>query len=313
MSGDWRDVEKWGTQFVLNATPAEVPPEDEDAMLRYLAGGVLPGVGKVTAGKLVAHFGAGVFEALDRADAEAALRECPGVGAKTAAKLKSAWDQSRGRRDATAFLEKHGIAPALAQRVAAAHGAATESRVRADPFGALAGVRGATFHRCDALAARLGKAPDDRARLAAAMLQTLQSEARSDGHSYLPFERLTEGVARIVGPRQPPRFRRARSKKPRISSSSAGISFARTSGLRKLRGLRGRRGRRPGCSRPCFTTRRRPWRRISRVVFTSPDACLTCLACVVGCRRRRRRRVGGCSPPRRRRFWISRCASPSAC
>ena len=202
MSGDWRDVEKWGTQFVLNATPAEVPPEDEDAMLRYLAGGVLPGVGKVTAGKLVAHFGTGVFEALDRPDAEAALRECPGVGAKTAAKLKSAWDQSRGRRDATAFLEKHGIAPALAQRVAAAHGAATESRVRADPFGALAGVRGATFHRCDALAARLGKAPDDRARLAAAMLQTLQSEARSDGHSYLPFERLTEGVARIVGPRQ---------------------------------------------------------------------------------------------------------------
>ena len=202
MSGDWRDVEKWGTQFVLNATPAEVPPEDEDAMLRYLAGGVLPGVGKVTAGKLVAHFGAGVFEALDRADAEAALRECPGVGAKTAAKLKRAWDHSRGRRDATAFLEKHGIAPALAQRVAAAHGAATESRVRADPFGALAGVRGATFHRCDALAARLGKAPDDRARLAAAMLQTLQSEARSDGHSYLSFERLTEGVARVVGPRQ---------------------------------------------------------------------------------------------------------------
>ena len=202
MSGDWRDVEKWGTQFVLNATPAEVPPEDEDAMLRYLAGGVLPGVGKVTAGKLVAHFGAGVFEALDRPDAEAALRECPGVGAKTAAKLKSAWDQSRGRRDATAFLEKHGIAPALAQRVAAAHGSSTEARVRADPFGALAGVRGATFHRCDALAARLGKAPDDRARLAAAMLQTLQSEARSEGHAYLPFERLAEGVARIVGPRQ---------------------------------------------------------------------------------------------------------------
>ena len=42
MTGDWRDVEKWGTQFVLNCAPEEVAPADEDAMLRYLAGGALP-------------------------------------------------------------------------------------------------------------------------------------------------------------------------------------------------------------------------------------------------------------------------------
>ena len=108
MTGDWRDVEKWGTQFVLNCAPEEVAPADEDAMLRYLAGGALPGVGKATAAKLVAHFGVDVFAAFDAPDAERRLRECPGVGAKTAAKLAGAWGDSRGRRDAALFLEKHG-------------------------------------------------------------------------------------------------------------------------------------------------------------------------------------------------------------
>ena len=202
MTGDWRDVEKWGTQFVLNATPKEIEPADEDSMLRYLAGGALPGVGKATAAKLVAHFGTDVFAAFDASDAETRLRECPGVGAKTAEKLARAWTNSRGRRDAARFLETHGVAPALAQRVAAAHGAETQARVRDDPFGALAGIRGATFHRCDALAARLGKAPDAEPRLAAAMLRVLQQEAVSDGHVYAPWSRLADGVAKLVGPRQ---------------------------------------------------------------------------------------------------------------
>ena len=202
MTGDWRDVEKWGTQFLLNATPKEVAPADEDAMLRYLAGGALPGVGKATAAKLVAHFGTDVFAAFDAPDAEVRLRACPGVGAKTAAKLARAWGDSRGRREAARFLEAHGVAPALAQRVAAAHGAETQARVTADPFGALTGIRGATFHRCDALAARLGKAPDAEQRLAAAVRRVLQHEAVSDGHVYAPWARLADGVARLVGPRQ---------------------------------------------------------------------------------------------------------------
>ena len=201
MRGDWRDVEKWGMQFQLRALPEEVPPADDEAMRRYLAGGALPGVGVATAEKIVGHFGSETFDAFDAEDAEARLAECPGIGAKTAAKLKRAWDETRGRRDATAFLQAHGLAPALAQRAAARHGAATERAVRADPFGALAGVRGATFHRCDALAARLGKRPDDPARLGAAMLQVLASEAKNEGHVYVPWRALEDGVARIVGPR----------------------------------------------------------------------------------------------------------------
>lgn len=202
MTGDWRDVEKWGTQFVLNATPKEIVPTDEESMLRYLAGGVLPGVGKATAEKLVAHFGAAVFETLDSRDAERKLKECPGIGEKTAEKLARSWQFSRGRRDACLFLEQHGVEAGLAQRVAACYGAQTEQKVTEDPFNALSGIPGATFHRCDALAARLGKAPDAEPRLAAAMLRVLHLEAIREGHVFVNWGVLTEGVAKLVGPKQ---------------------------------------------------------------------------------------------------------------
>ena len=203
LTGDWRDDEKWGTQFVLNASPEELaPPTDEPAMLRYLSGGALPGCGKVTAERLVTHFGARTFEVLDSPDATRELTRCPGVGAKTAEKLKKNWDVTRGRRGATAFLEEHGVYPALAQRVAAKYGANTEEEVKKDPFEALYMLRGATFHRADALAARLGKSADDPARLAAAMLQVLNVNASSEGHVYLHWREMRDGVARLLGPKQ---------------------------------------------------------------------------------------------------------------
>ena len=132
---------------------------------------MLPGCGKVTAERLVGYFGVRLFDVFNSPDAERELVRCPKIGAKTAEKLKRNWDEGKGSREASAFLEEHGVAPALAQRAAALHGSRTEAVVRSDPFGSLASLRGATFHRCDALAARLGKTPDDKARLAAAMLQ----------------------------------------------------------------------------------------------------------------------------------------------
>ena len=226
MTGDWREVERFGMQFVLSATPEEVEPEDEDAMLRYLAGGVLPGVGKVTAGKLVAHFGVGTFDVFDSPDAVYQLKSCPGIGAKTAEKLKVSWDATRGRRDAVVFLERHGVSPALAQRAATAHGGRTEERVRADPSGSLEGLKGATFHRCDVLAARLNKLPDDPARLGAAMLHVLQTSAISEGHVFLPWRQLCDGVGRLFGPRLQ-RSLKTPWRMPRRSFSAAAQSCGR--------------------------------------------------------------------------------------
>ena len=199
ITGTWRENVKYGVEFVISGAPKELKPSSEDGMLRYLSGGALPGCGKVTAQRLVDHFGVNLMDVLNAPDAAKKLVACDGIGAKTALKLKTNWDESRGKRDAAVFLEKHGVPVALAQRAAAQYGPMTEDLIRGNPFETLGNVRGATFHRIDALASRLGKAPDDPARLGAAIIEVLSASAVSSGHTYLPWSKIVEGVKALLG------------------------------------------------------------------------------------------------------------------
>ena len=199
ITGSWRENVKYGVEFVISGAPKELKPSSEDGMLRYLSGGALPGCGKVTAQRLVDHFGVNLMDVLNAPDAAKKLVACDGIGAKTALKLKTNWDESRGKRDAAVFLEKHGVPVALAQRAAAQYGPMTEDLIRNNPFETLGNVRGATFHRIDALASRLGKTPDDPARLGAAIIEVLSASAVSSGHTYLPWSKIVEGVKVLLG------------------------------------------------------------------------------------------------------------------
>ena len=107
--GKWRENVKYGVEFMITGAPTELKPSNEDGMLRYLSGGALPGCGKVTAERLVNHFGVDLMDVLNASDAAKRLVACDGIGPKTALKLKTNWDESRGKRDAAVFLEKHGV------------------------------------------------------------------------------------------------------------------------------------------------------------------------------------------------------------
>ena len=197
--GQWRENVKYGVEFMITGAPTELKPSNEDGMLRYLSGGALPGCGKVTAERLVNHFGVDLMDVLNASDAAKRLVACDGIGPKTALKLKTNWDESRGKRDAAVFLEKHGVPLALAQRAASQFGPMTEDLIRGNPFETLGSVRGATFHRIDALASRLGKRPDDPARLGAAIIEVLSAAAVSNGHAFLPWNKIVDGVRALLG------------------------------------------------------------------------------------------------------------------
>ena len=197
--GQWRENAKYGVEFLITGVPTELKPSNENGMLRYLSGGALPGCGKVTAQRLVDHFGTSLMDVLNSPDAAKKLTACDGIGPKTALKLKTNWDETQGKRDAAVFLEKNGVPLALAQRAAAQYGPMTEDLIRDNPFEALGAVRGATFHRIDALASRLGKAPDDPARLGAAIIEVLSAAAVTNGHAYLPWSKIVDNVRTLLG------------------------------------------------------------------------------------------------------------------
>ena len=201
LTGYWRSNPKFGVEFV-STKPAEMcVPSDEQGVIAYLSSGILPGCGPVTAEKIVSHFGGKeTLVALDSTEGAKLLTKVPGIGAKTAVKLKNNWDESSSKRKATSFLtEELGASALIARRASLKHGAQTEVRVKADPFKALSDIKGCSFHHIDEIAARLKKSPDDPSRLGAAMRFALQRVAQSGGHAYMTWPTLKDHSRKLLG------------------------------------------------------------------------------------------------------------------
>ena len=135
--GAWTQHPQYGRQ--LRAAESEELRQQGNGpdLVAYLSGGLLPGVGPVTAQRMVAAFGTEVESVLDAPDAAARLQDVPGVGRTTAGRIKRAWDETRGVREGVAFL-RQWLPPALAHKVAQRHGPGTRASVEADPYATLA-------------------------------------------------------------------------------------------------------------------------------------------------------------------------------
>lgn len=187
-TGRWVHHNTYGQQ--LHADRLEdLEPHGSRSLIAYLGGGAIPGVGPVTARRMVAGLGDSVLEILDRPDAEAMLQQCDGIGAVMAAKIRSGWAAGRGTRASEKFLHDMGLTMAQAHQVVRQLGEDAEQLVREDPYRAMR--KGSiSFRLADSLAAQLGVSPGLPSRGAAAISAELQSVARRSGHCYLPWGQL---------------------------------------------------------------------------------------------------------------------------
>lgn len=195
LSGNWIEHQQYGQQ--LRATDVqELLPSSAPDLVAYLGGGTIPGVGPVTAKRMVDRYDAAITDVLDSPDAVQKLLRCKGIGGKTAEKVKAGWDAGRGARLSAKFLRDCGVPPALAQHVAQRFGQRTVEIVTRDPYAALSSLN-LPLDKVDLVAAKVGAHPGLVSRAAAAMAQSLQSAA-TDGHTYLPWDRLERECAALL-------------------------------------------------------------------------------------------------------------------
>lgn len=69
---------------------------DKEKAINMLSGASLPGVGPATAERIADHFQGRLEEIMNSEDASTRLAEVHKIGPKTAAKIKEAWDGTRG-------------------------------------------------------------------------------------------------------------------------------------------------------------------------------------------------------------------------
>ncbi len=185
--GKWVDDPRHGRQFRAEEFIC-VTPTSVEGLCRYLSSGLLKGIGKKMAAKIVKAFGNDTLEVLDKTPER--LREVPGIGKGKAKQIIDSWIVERGSRDTLIFLQGQGISASMSTRIWKRYGADAIAIVRQNPYRLAEDVRGIGFLTADRIALHMGLPKDSLVRAEAGLLHCLKSAAEDQGHLYLKSSEL---------------------------------------------------------------------------------------------------------------------------
>ena len=170
-------------------------PAGVEAMRKFLSSGLVPGVGKGYAEKIVAKFGADTARVLSEDSSR--LREVPGLGAKRAAKIKLAWEEQKALREVLMFLQQYGVGVRRCMRIVKEYGAKAPELLKNDPYSLARDIDGIGFKTADQIALNMGLPSDSPRRLESGTVHAL-TEAAGEGHTALAPEVLARKTAELL-------------------------------------------------------------------------------------------------------------------
>ncbi len=188
LKGEWQNHPKYGQQFKFSSYES-VAPATVVGIERYLASGMIKGIGPVMAKRLVSAFGITTLDIIEKNIER--LREVEGIGEKRVAMISTAWQSQRDIRDVMVFLQGHGVSPAYAVKIFKRYGGEAVSAVRENPYRLAEEVFGIGFITADKIAEKLGIEKDSLIR-ARAGIQYVLNQLSDEGHVYYPFEELVD-------------------------------------------------------------------------------------------------------------------------
>lgn len=189
VTGEIVHHETYGAQLRVQHIDFELPAT-KTGVARFLGSGLIRGIGKETARKIVKAWGTEALDILD--DHPERLAEIPGLGPSRIKTITTSWQEQRALRNLMFYLQELGASPGLARRIHEEMGHESIARLKANPY-LLCKMEGIGFKRADALAAQAGIQDDMFERVEAAILHVMQ-QSLNEGHSYLPG---TEVLARV--------------------------------------------------------------------------------------------------------------------
>jgi len=178
--GKWELSPKFGRQF---KTETFIPclPAGVKGIEKFLACGLIKGVGPVLAKRIVARFGETTLEIL--AEAPQKIMEVEGVGEVKIKEIKRSWAEHEDIRDLIIFLQEHGVSTNLATKIYRQYGPKAYSVLKTNPYRLGQDIWGIGFKISDAIALKLGLDPASIERVKAFLLYMLGKD-NEQGHVF---------------------------------------------------------------------------------------------------------------------------------
>ncbi len=186
IQGTWTKHPTHGPQFKLTSFKSELPASIY-GIRKYLGSGLVKGVSKGLAERIVERFGDDTLRVISEESAK--LQEVSGIGKQRARSIKEAWDEQVVQRELFIFGQTYGLSPALCLRMYKQFGPEATQVLRNEPYRAAREVQGIGFKTADKIAINTGIPNDSPQRIDAGIEFVLQ-ELQDDGHTAYPLEDL---------------------------------------------------------------------------------------------------------------------------
>ena len=194
LKGSWIHHPQYGKQFKPVSVESKLP-SSVYGIRKYLGSGLVQGIGKTYAEKIVDFFGEDTLKIISEQSAK--LKEVPGIGKQRAKAIKVAWDEQQSVRDVMMFLQTYGIGSSQCLRLVKKYGNLAKDILQTQPYKIAQEIHGIGFKTADKIALNLGFANDSPARLDAGILFAL-SEFESNGHTACLKETLEQKAIEIL-------------------------------------------------------------------------------------------------------------------
>lgn len=193
--GEWVTHAEYGDQFKVDYYERKMP-STENEIEKYLASGLLPGIGKVTARRIVELFGE---EALDVIEHEPdRLLAISGLNKKKVDAIYKKYTELVGVREVIMFFQRFGVSPSAAIKAFKQFGTSTVKLVSENPYILADRVDGISFKTADGIADELGIDKNSFNRVFSGIKFLMQQIGYLNGHTFLPRQSVIAQATQLL-------------------------------------------------------------------------------------------------------------------
>jgi exodeoxyribonuclease V alpha subunit len=193
--GIWINDKNYGKQFKASEIVTK-QPSSINAIEKYLASGLIKGVGKIYAKRMIKKFANNTLEIIEKHPKR--LLEVEGIGKKRQEQIIASWSEQKIVREIMIFLQSNGVSTARASRIYKIYGDKAIDIVKENPYRLAKDIKGIGFMLADLVARNLGFAANSTARMEAAIDYILMEATNLSGHCGLVYEDLLSKTIEIL-------------------------------------------------------------------------------------------------------------------
>lgn len=193
-TGIWQQNPKYGMQFSAKEVQLMLP-KSVSGIQKYLASGVVKGIGPTFARHIVEMFGDKAIDIIENSPNE--LTKIRGISPEKADKIAKGWADNLKIKEMMIFLQGHDVTVNLATKIYNNYGDAAINVLRDNPYAMARDIKGIGFLSADKIAKNLGIEPNDSKRVSAGIEHVLVT-ATTSGSSALPMSVLIDKTQELL-------------------------------------------------------------------------------------------------------------------